>query len=216
MKKDILKLVIISLCISAFMGIIIVLSGEFGELEEKILETSCTIFGLSITGLCCSALYGKERYKSFSILGMITTLFACIWFILEIWDCLDPFLFFLTSNSDFISRMSFTLILLTPSLAHISLILLIKNYNLTITSIKNYTILFSIILDIMILNIIWELIDVHEIEFYGRLIAVLVILVTLGTIVAPILNKVYKVPKVNLDNENSQVDNNLIIEEVTD
>src|SRR5690554_530524 len=124
------------------MGIIIVLSGEFGVLEEKILETSCTIFGLSITGLCCSALDGIERYKSFSILRMITTLFACILFILEIWDCLYPFLFFLTSNSDFISRMSFTLILLTPTLAHISLILLIKNYNLTITSIKNYTILF--------------------------------------------------------------------------
>lgn len=59
MKKTILKIVIISLCISALLAIFVILTGTLNEISEKILATTSLIFGFSISGLCCSTLYER-------------------------------------------------------------------------------------------------------------------------------------------------------------
>ncbi len=190
MRKSILKLLIGSLCFSALIWIIIILSGNFGKVEGKILSTTATIFAFSISGLCCSTLYEKEKYKLFSTFGMIICLLACIWSILIIWGFLNSCIIFCSGNSSYFTwRMLWTLIVLSYSSAHISLLLLIKNENDIVIWAKNLTILLSVILDIMILTIAWDIIS--GLGFYGRLIWVCTILVTLGTIISPILNKVY-------------------------
>ncbi len=210
MKKNVLKLVITSLCISAFMGIIIILSGKFGELEGKILGTSCTIFGFSITGLCCSILYEKERYKNFSILGMLISLLGCIWQLLIIWGFLKVCIIFCSDEELLNWQILWSLIVLAISVAHISIMLHNESSNQTIVTIKNVTILFSIILDIMFLIITWDLItDSIELDFFIRFTVIFLILVTLGTVVIPILNKVYKNSKTSLDNKNNLTNNKL-------
>ena len=44
MRKNMLKLLVGSLCLSAFIGIVIILIGTFGEIESKVLATTLLIF----------------------------------------------------------------------------------------------------------------------------------------------------------------------------
>jgi len=45
------------------MGIWAILSGEFGELQGKVLGTTTTVVGTSILGLACGAFFEKARSK---------------------------------------------------------------------------------------------------------------------------------------------------------
>lgn len=60
-KKVFLITMIISLSISALVGIVLFLIGSFGYLELRILLTTLAIGGFSLTGLCSSLLYDKHR-----------------------------------------------------------------------------------------------------------------------------------------------------------
>lgn len=210
MKKTMLNLLIGSLCVSAFLGIVIILTGGVGELSARILATTSTIFSFSISGLCCSAIYDKEEYQSFSILGMFTCLLGALLLIAIIWG-----FFNLLHSGEFLWRLLGTTILLSTSFAHISLMLLIKNKNETVVGAKNLTIMLSVVLDFMILVLIWGLITGSD--FYARLLAVVTILITLGTVVTPILNKVYKnvdVPLGNVPPNNESIALNNIQQEI--
>lgn len=185
MKKAVLKLLVGSLCISALAGIIIILLGFYGKISSMVLGTTLTIFGFSITGLCSSTLYEKENLKLFSLIGMLTSFISCLYFICLVWGIID-FDFFEAINWKLIA----TTLLLPCSSAHISLILLINNKNKIVSNFRLTTVIFSVIIDVMLLLSIWNAFDVSEL--YVRLLWVLAILITLGTIVTPILNKVYK------------------------
>ena len=195
MIKGILKLLIVSLCISALIGIFIILNGgSLGEIEGRVLGTISAIFGFSITGLCCSSIYDKEKHKLFSSIGMSTCLLGCLWLMLMIWGVFDECITYRTwtscSPSDSTFQMLWMLILLSCSFAHISLMLLLKKTNLMVANVKNVTIILSVVMDSIILAIIWEWID--NFDSYWRSLAVVSILITLGTIIAPVLNKVAK------------------------
>ena len=178
MKKNILKILIISLCISALIGIIIILTGKFGKLESKILLTTLSIFIFSIPSLCCSTIYDKD--KKLSKIGIIISILANIISILLIWKIIDR-------NIIIPWKFLITLILLSNSLGHISLLLLLNSNKIT-KIVRNITITLSIIIDLILLLIIW-----FNIEFISfRIILILIILITLGTITSPILNKIYK------------------------
>ena len=60
-KKIFLITMVISLSISALIGIFVFLLGDFGETDFKLLMTTLTIGGYSLTGLCCSVLYEKRK-----------------------------------------------------------------------------------------------------------------------------------------------------------
>lgn len=177
MKKNILKILIISLCISALIGIIIILTGKFGKLETKILLTTLSIFIFSIPSLCCSTVYNKNKLLArcgiiISILANILSL-SLIWNILD-WTIIIPWKFLIT------------FFLMSNSLAHISLLSLIDS-NKTAKIVRNITITLSVIIDLIFLLILW-----FNIGFISaRIILVLIILITLGTIISPILNKLY-------------------------
>ncbi len=188
MKSKISKLLIISLVITAFIGIYIILTGNFGGVEAQILATTFTIFSFSITGLCCSTIYNK--YKKFSIFGMLSSLITSFWIILTIWLSLGLLL-----DISWYLKILFTLLTLSYSTAHISLILLINNTNKYVKFVKNGTILLAIICNLLIFNFYYEFINYND--YYMRLLFVIGILVTLGTIITPILNKMYKNKKIN-------------------
>ena len=87
--------------------------------------------------------------------------------------------------------------LLSSSFGHISLLLLIDSKEKVVNYFKNGTIILSSFIDILLMLMI-----LFEIEIEWKLLAIIAILIVLGTIVTPLLNK--------LNNETNVSKTNLI------
>ena len=126
LKKFFLYLLIFSIALSALMGIWAIVSGEFGELQGKILATTTTVVGTSILGLACGAFLESPRSRNFPVfavpvLGIIATVISALiilWVIwgTSIWDNAEVLKIFFTS---LIFAFSFAQLSLL-SLAHLS------------------------------------------------------------------------------------------------
>jgi hypothetical protein len=64
LKKFFLYLLICSIALSALMGIWAILSGEFGDLQARVLGTTLTVVGTSILGLACGAFLESPRSRT--------------------------------------------------------------------------------------------------------------------------------------------------------
>jgi hypothetical protein len=189
-KKIFLIIMVISLSISALIGIIIFLFGNFSDTEYKLLFTTLAIGGYSLTGMCCSVFYEKNRSAGavkIAQLGMALSILGFIYTVLVIWSLFN------FDNFDNSWKILATFIILSISLAHICLLLLIA-------SLKGFvviSVLATIIsISIVALLLIWPIWVGSEPDlFYFRIVGVFAILDVLGTIVTPILNKVFSVKK---------------------
>ena len=63
-KKAFLYSLVASVLLSAFLGIVAILSGRFGWLEIRIILTTVTIALASICGLACGAYLGTKTGKA--------------------------------------------------------------------------------------------------------------------------------------------------------
>jgi hypothetical protein len=178
-KKIFLRTFIVALSISAVIGIVIFLIGDFGETEMKLLGTTLSIGGYSITGLCSSIIYNRAKFKTFSIVGMLIAVLGFLCTISAIWEFVDM---------DKIWRIMVIFIILTVSMAHISLLLQIHTKTHTIKYSLFGTILFISIVALMLIK--GTINEFEEKEFFFRLLGVFAILDVLGTIATPILNKI--------------------------
>jgi hypothetical protein len=188
MKKVFLSSFIISLCLTAIVGIFVFLFGDFGEIESKILFTSLIIGMYSLNALCCYTSYQNDRLKSFSIVGITLTIIGAFYFLLIVWGIIDWSLFYSNDNT---LRILLTLIILPVFFSYTSLMLLIKNETKLVKIGQRVTITMITILAIMLLMLIYNT-GLEDFDFYFRLIGVVSIIGALGTIVTPILNKMYK------------------------
>ena len=196
MKKTFLKTLISMFVISAILGIFIILLDLWNETTSKILLSTIFIFLFSIPALACSASYekfisiknteNKKFYNSgiinnekFAIGGIISCFISCIYFLLLIWKVIN-FSFF----DDFIWKIIWSCVLISLSFGHISLISLVVSDNKNVNYFKDRTIILSLILDALLLTEI-----IGEISINWRFIAILAILVALGTIITPLSNK---------------------------
>ena len=182
MKKTILKVLIATFIISAVLGIGIVLLDLWNEVTAKILLSTVTIFSASIPGLCCSISYEKSKNVVVPQIGMIVTTISCIYFLLLVWEIIT----FNWSNEfawDFMS----TCILLPISFGHISLMLLIDSEDSKVNIFKIGTIILAVILNVLVLVEIYA-----NIIMNWKLLVILGILIALGTIVTPLMNKLSK------------------------
>ena len=182
MKKIILKTLIITFIISALLGIGIVLLDIWNEVTAKILLSTVTIFSASIPGLCCSISYEKSKNKVVPLIGMIVTTISCIYFLLLVWELIT-----INWANDFTWDFMSTCILLPISFGYISLMLLIDSEDNKVNVFKIGTIILSVILDILILVEIYA-----NIIMNWKLLVILGILIALGTIVTPLMNKLSK------------------------
>ena len=182
MRKIFLSTLIYTLVIGALFGIFVVLSGAWNELTIKVLLITGTVFAFSIPGLCCSSLYEKKEYNTFSSLGMAVCFGTCLYIIFNIITELD-----LLFNNEFNYRLCLVLILLSWSAGHVSCLLAIKPNDKTVLNVRDLTILLSGLIDAL-----WILRIMVSNDDWLRLDAVLAILISLGTIVVPIANKITK------------------------
>ena len=184
LKRIFLITMIISLSISALIGIIMFLIGDFGKVQTRILLTTLTIGGFSLAGLCSSVLYDKERAKIFAIIGMIFSFIGFLFITMMVWEMFD------LEDS---WRLGLTLILLSFTFAHVSLLLLIESDRTIVKASLWATLSFITIVALSLLLALWEIIDIED--FAVRWFGVFVILDALGTIITPIINKVTQLKK---------------------
>ena len=212
MRKTILKVLITTFIISAVLGIGIVLLDLWNEVTTKILLTTVTIFCATIPGLVCSISYEKLKNKIVPLTGMIVCTISCIYFLLLIWELITFSLF-----SDIELDLMSTFIILPISLGHISLLLLIDSDDNKVNGFKIGTIILSVILDILVLVEIYA-----NVVMNWKLLVILAILIALGTIVTPLMNKLSKpsVKQNNVDDRYTRLeqlkallDNNAITQE---
>ncbi|MDP2695713.1 MAG: hypothetical protein Q8O87_00480 [bacterium] len=188
LKKTFLISLIASLSIGALIAIFIFLFTDgFGEAEIKILLTTLAIGFFSLTGLCSSALYERQKYKVVSVAGVITSLASfvittgIIWEIIQWWNI-----------DEFPTKSWMILIVLSISLAHSSLLLLVQSEQKAVRISLIATLIFiALTATTLILMILYRFGDIDI--FYYRLLGVFAVLDVLGTIVTPILKKVYSV-----------------------
>ena len=180
-KKFFLRTFIIALTISALIGIVIFLVGEFGETEIKILGTALAIGGFSITALGCSTVHDIVRFRPLSIIGMLISVFGFLFTVSAIWVLFE-------SDHKWVAQAVFTFIILSVSTAHISLLLQIRAKTSDIKYTLTATIIFISIVAIMLIKATIN--DFEDSDLYFRLLGVFAILDVLGTIATPILNRI--------------------------
>lgn len=87
-KKIFLYLLTCSIALSALMGIWAIVSGEFGDLQGKILLTTLTVVGTSILGLACGAFLESPRsqkLKAVPIAGIVCAVSCAVFSFWLIW-----------------------------------------------------------------------------------------------------------------------------------
>lgn len=179
LKKIFLYLLIASVSVSALLGIFVILFGDFGEIEVKILMTTVTITCTSILGLACGAYFETGRGKMLPISGIIFAVISAILWIVLIWGALS------SEQTIFKSVASSTL--LAVSCSHLSLLLLAKLDQRFIWS--RYLVFSCVgILSAILLYIIW-LEPESDSDFISRLIGVLSIIIAAVTVVTPVFHK---------------------------
>lgn len=85
-KKLFLYLLIASVAFSAIIGIFVILFGNFGELETRILMTASTVTITSILGLACGAYLETGRGKILPVCGIVLSIISAIVWIILIWQ----------------------------------------------------------------------------------------------------------------------------------
>lgn len=90
LKKFFLYLLVCSIALSALMGIWAIISGEFGELQSRILATTTTVVGMSILGLACGAYLESPRSHrmpavAVPVLGIVLTVVSALVIFWLIW-----------------------------------------------------------------------------------------------------------------------------------
>jgi uncharacterized membrane protein YfcA len=179
-KKFFLRTFIIALTISALIGIVIFLVGEFGETEMKILATTLAIGGFSITALGCSTVHDIDMFRPFSLIGMLISVFGFLFTVSAIWALFE-------SDHEWVAQAVFTFVILSVSTAHISLLLQIRAKTRNIKYALIATIIFISIVAAMLIKATIN--DFEDSDLFFRLLGVFAILDVLGTIATPILNR---------------------------
>ena len=178
-KRICLISLIVSLSISALVAIFVFLFGNFQEIEIKFLATTLIIGGYSLTGLCTSILYDQKKYIPLTLSGIIVSILGFLTAFVLIWEI---------SDFDYILNAAIIFIILALSIAHISLLLLIRSDKKVINASLAATIVFITIVALMLTYL--PLSDFDDVdEFYYRILGVFAVLDVLGTIVTPILKK---------------------------
>lgn len=116
LRKLFLYVLIASVSTSALIGIAVIIIGNFGDLEAKILSTAMTVTVTSILGLACGAFYETGRGRIVPLTGIVAALVAAVLMMFVIWR----------GDSDTLAKSTMTATLLAFSLSHTSLLSLAR------------------------------------------------------------------------------------------
>ncbi len=178
-KKISLKVFIAFLSISALIAIVSVLSGNFGELEIKILSTTFTISAASICSMACAAFIEKRKKRIIGLSGIIFSVACACVLIAGIW---------LEIESKEYWKTMITLAVSSVAFAH-AFLLVLPDLDIRHKWVQTVSASSIGVLAVQIITAIWG--EINNDNYY-RILAVVAIVVGLETLVVPILMKLKK------------------------
>lgn len=165
---------------SAVIGITIVLIGDFGDVQIKILATVGVLAGLSIISLPSLFNLEKSRYKLIAILGFLISISFFVLILLIIWGGQN-------FGNEIFGKSIFTNGIIAFAINHILLIFIVQPKRKILWICQKATTLIICAVALLILAGIWTE-DMPETIF--RILVTLAILDVLGTISLPILSRI--------------------------
>lgn len=191
MKKIFLNTLIASVAFSAAVGIIVILIGNFGEFEMKVLSSTFSIACASILGLACGAAYEAGRGKALPLTGIAFAVVSGLSFLIIIWGP-EP-------ESEYLVKSIMSATIIAVALAHLSLVSLATlDSRFEWASLAVQVAVASLCLLVLIL--IWFT-DSVESDFYFRVLGVISIVVAALTIMIPVFHKLSDVPPGTVEGE---------------
>ena len=178
LKKFFLYLLIASVSISAVLGIGVIVLGNFGETEGKIIGTTFVITCTSILGLACGVNLEAKRGKILPSIGIFFSIISAFIWSLMLWEVFRL--------EELYLRLSSSTTLLAVAFSHLSLITLAKlDQRFRWANILAYLSVGA--LTIILLLVIWS--EGSGSEFVVRTIGVLSVGVASLTVMIPIFHK---------------------------
>jgi hypothetical protein len=191
LRRLFLYLLIGSIGLSALIGIGVLLFGNFGSVEVRVLFTTLTVTVTSIFGLACGAYLETGRGRYLPITGIALSIVAALMCFLIIWDVLDD-------NEVFIKSF-LTATMIAAACSHLSLLSLArldKKFSWT----RIAAVACVVLLCAILLYILWFEPE-GDSDLIYRILGVLGILVASITVVTPILHKLS-----SKDSESEKID----------
>jgi len=193
--------VIISLVVTALIGIYTIVGGEFGETQSKVMLTTLAVAGFSILALCHLAVFGRD-VKVFGWVGIGTSGVALglaatlIW-----WNWSD--MMYQPSDLYLNLTKSFAVsALVAVSLAHANLMLLLQNSSLRwIRTALSVALVFITIVPALVIPVLLTDGTFPPMSFqdvYWRFFGVILILDALATIALPVTTLIVRSQRKNL------------------
>jgi hypothetical protein len=90
LRKAALRLLIVSIAVSGVMAIVALVSGEFGNLQAKVLLSALATAGASILGMACGAAWDRDRWRRLATAGIALTLATLALTLVAFWIEPEP------------------------------------------------------------------------------------------------------------------------------
>ena len=177
-KKVFLYMFIASVTLSALIGIGVILFGDFGDLEIRVLLTTLTITVTSIFGLACGAYLEKKKKVQLPVAGIILAVISASLWLIVVWGHRVP--------SEWYIKTTMTLTILAYASSHLSLLSLAR-LEKRFAWIRQAAHFLIWSLGGFAIFIVWA--EPHDYELISRTMGVLAILVAVVTIVTPVFHK---------------------------
>lgn len=179
LKRIFLYTLIGSVSVSAALGIGVLLFGDFGTIEVRVMMTTLTVTVTSILGLACGAYYESGRGRILPMVGVALSVAAALMTFLIIWDVAD--------DSTIYIKCTATVSLLALSCSHLSLLSLARlDKRFAWSRIAAFVLI--AILDAILLWLMWFEPE-GESDIVARTIGILSILIASVTVVTPVFHK---------------------------
>jgi hypothetical protein len=176
--------IVVSLGITALVGIVVILSGSSNETLGRILETTLVLAAFSVTALCHLAVVGRAP-QVVGFVGIVASALAFVAAVVLIWGNWN----FSSVFTDWWLRTLWTFTVVALSLAHANLMLLLEGRKNRVVRIGLRSTL--VFIAVVALGIITPVLSGGHVpgdngDVYWRTFAVIAILDVLGTIVLPV------------------------------
>lgn len=114
LRNFFLYLLIASVAVSALVGIFVILFGDFGEFETKILLTTLAVTVTSILGLANGAYLETGRGRALPVTGIVFSVISAVLWIFLVWEG--------TPETAFFARLLLSINLFAAACSHLSLL----------------------------------------------------------------------------------------------
>ncbi len=177
MRRWLLLLLVGSIVVNAALGIAALVSGDFGDLERKVLLTSLCVSGAGVIGLSCAPGIDRRRLWPLPWAGLVLGVAGFAVLVVSIW---------LDDPSENVLRTGGTLLVIAGALAWGSLVSL-AGLAPRFRWVMPVAVVAVMALAGMFVPLLWE--AAQDAEWYGRSLGVVAVLTAAFTLLVPILHR---------------------------